>query len=191
MFFECQNYDLYYYQEDKPLMIMVPGAADTINPVEEYIKDGIVSPEYNIAFFRRDKAWAKIDPEEIKKAINCMPRTEVYYCGFSLGAWDFYRYKDLADFTKVILIDGYCTDFWEKESISELYVVQSYENYIWQYEALEYLMPECDIQIFDMTDWGDHVGSYWVTFAPDEEAFYRYRKNAMKGQCLNLLEVIK
>ena len=91
MFFNAPQYDLYYYQEEKPLMVMIPGASDTVNPLEYYIEKGYIDPEINIIFFRRSEPWAKIDPEEVYKAINSIPRTEVYYCGFSLGAWDFNR----------------------------------------------------------------------------------------------------
>lgn len=163
MIFEATHYDLYYYKEDKPLMVMLPGADDPYNPLEESIKEGKISPEINIIFFRRAEPWERIPAEEVKAAINSIPRTEVYYAGFSLGAWDFNRYKDIADFTKVILIDGYCVDFWDKPGISDIYVMQAYENYIYQYEAMEYL-TDADITIFDWRNELTHWESYTYTW---------------------------
>ena len=52
MIFTAPQYDLYYYQENKPLMVMLPGAEDPYNPLEESIKEGKISPEINIIFFQ-------------------------------------------------------------------------------------------------------------------------------------------
>ena len=82
----------------------------------------------------------RIDKDLVKGVIDSMPHTDLYYCGFSLGAWDFHKYVSTGDYKKAILIDGYDTNFASETSLEDVIVVQSYENHCDEYEMALYSM---------------------------------------------------
>ena len=171
--------------ESKPLMIFIPGAGGGLNcsyymtGLYQYLTEGTIQPNCTVVFFYRKSGNGKISADYVKEVVDSIPHTELYYCGFSLGAWTFSNYLDVGDFTKAILIDGYDVNFITELSLQEVYVVQAYENYIDQYnEALSTMQsinPNLTYQIIDLTEHPSHVECGWWLFAPTDDDYYRFK----------------
>ena len=184
------NYELYQSYipespETKPLMVVIPGMGGgfdgsyTITGLYQYIQDKSLAPDCTIVFFYRPGYNAKIDKDLVKGVIDSMPHTDLYYCGFSLGAWDFHKYLSTGDYKKAILIDGYDTNFTSETTLEDVIVVQSYENHCDEYEMALYSMWEqnnnLDYLVIDLTEQRAHVECAWWLFAPTDEEYYKYK----------------
>lgn len=181
------NYRLYLPEnyENKPLMVVIPGMAGGVEGsyyltgLYQYIMDQTLQPDCSIVFFYRPTGGSKIDPEFVKETVNSIPHTDLYYCGFSLGAWHFSKYLDVGDFKKAFLIDGYDTNFETETSLESVYVVQSWENYVEDYYDVLELMRESnenfEYTMIDLTDTRAHVECCWWFFAPNNEEYFRYK----------------
>lgn len=147
-----------------------------------------------IVFFYRNGYNGKIKSSYVKEVVESLPHTGLYYCGFSLGAWDFHDYLDVGDFTKAILIDGYDLDFTSETSLEEVYVVQSYEHYVDQYNNTLYKMyennPSMEYQVIDLTENPAHVECGWWLFAPTDDEYYRYKDVDFGYPVYNIMKIV-
>lgn len=186
--------------ETKPLMIFIPGMGGGVNEsynitgLYQYIQDGTVKPDCTIVFFYRDKYNGKIKSSYVKSVIDSLPHTDLYYCGFSLGAWDFHKYLNVGDFTKAILIDGYDTTFDTETSLEEIYVVQSYEHYVDEYNKVLTEMynnnSNLKYEVIDLTNNPAHVECGWWLFAPTNEEYFKYKSVDFEYPVFNIMDII-
>ena len=199
---EHESYRIYQPNEaaDKPLMVFIPGMGGgidgsyNITGLYQYIQDGSLKPDCTVVFFYRDGYNGRISADYVKEVVDSLPHSDLYYCGFSLGAWDFHKYLDVGDFTKAILIDGYDLDFTSETSLEEVYVVQSYEHYVDQYNNTLYEMyennPTMDYQVIDLTENPAHVECGWWLFAPTDDEYYKYKDIDFGFPVYNIMKVV-
>lgn len=199
---EHESYRIYQPNEaaDKPLMVFIPGMGGgidgsyNITGLYQYIQDGSLEPDCTVVFFYRDGYNGRISADYVKEVVDSLPHSDLYYCGFSLGAWDFHKYLDVGDFTKAILIDGYDLDFTSETSLEEVYVVQSYEHYVDQYNNTLYEMyennPTMDYQVIDLTENPAHVECGWWLFAPTDDEYYKYKDIDFGFPVYNIMKVV-
>lgn len=197
-----KNYRVYVPEDpaNKPLMIFIPGMGGgidgsyNITGLYQYIQDGSVEPDCTVVFFYRDGYNGKIKSSYVKEVVDSLPHTDLYYCGFSLGAWDFHKYLNVGDFKKALLIDGYDLDFMSETSLEEVYVVQSYEHYVDQYNETLYSMYEAnsdfEYQVIDLTDTRAHVECGWWLFAPNDEEYFKYKKTDFSYPVFDIMSKI-
>ena len=198
----CKGYRIYRPNEaeSKPLMVFIPGMGGgidgsyNITGLYQYIQDGTVVPDCTVVFFYRDGYNGKIKSSYVKEVVDSLPHTDLYYCGFSLGAWDFHKYLDVGDFKKAILIDGFDLEFDTETSLEEVYVVQSYEHYVDQYNQTLYGMyennPDLDYQVIDLTDNRAHVECGWWLFAPTDAEYFKYKDVDFDYPVFDIMSII-